>query len=106
MKSIDFSRSDRLGDLIKSEISLILKNDVKDPRLHGLTIVSVELSKDIRRALIYFSSFNSFNEAHKEDVLTGIEKAKGFIRTLLSKRLKIKRVPELVFKQDTSELFL
>jgi len=57
-------------------------------------------------ALMAFSSFNSFNEAHKEDVLRGIEKAKGFIRTLLSKRLKIKRVPELVFKQDTSELFL
>ena len=53
MKSIDFSRSDRLGDLIKSEISLILKNDVKDPRLHGLTIVSVELSKDIRLSLIH-----------------------------------------------------
>ena len=106
MKSLDFSRSDRLSDQIKSEISLILRDEVKDPRLNGLTIVKVELSKDIRKTYIYFSSFNSFNETKVQDVLLGLNKAKGFMRSCLGKRLTIKRVPELIFEQDKSELLL
>ena len=106
MKSLDFSRSDRLSDQIKSEISLILRDEVKDPRLNGLTIVKVELSKDISKTYIYFSSFNSFNETKVQDVLLGLNKAKGFMRSCLGKRLKIKRVPELIFEQDRSELLL
>ena len=106
MKSLDFSRSDRLSDQIKSEISLILRDEVKDPRVNGLTIVKVELSKDISKTYIYFSSFNSFNETKVQDVLLGLNKAKGFMRSCLSKRLKIKRVPELIFEQDRSELLL
>ncbi len=106
MKSLDFSRSDRLSDQIKSEISLILRDEVKDPRLDGLTIVKVELSKDIGKTYIYFSSFNSFNETKVQDVLLGLNKAKGFMRSCLGKRLKIKRVPELIFEQDRCELLL
>ena len=55
MRSSDFTRSDRLSDQIKTEVSLILKNDVKDPRLEGITIISVELTKDIGKAYILFS---------------------------------------------------
>ena len=46
MKSSDFDRSDRLSDQIRTEIAEILRNDVKDPRLEGITIIKVELSKD------------------------------------------------------------
>jgi len=50
MQSIDFTRSDRLSDQIRAEISIILRDEVKDPRLEGLTIIKVELSKDIKKA--------------------------------------------------------
>ena len=56
MKSSDFNRSDRLSDQIRTEIATILKNEVKDPRLEGITIIKVELSKDISKAYIIFSS--------------------------------------------------
>ena len=62
MRSSDFTRSDRLSDQIKTEVSSILKNDVKDPRLEGITIISVELTKDISKAYILFSHLNSFAE--------------------------------------------
>ena len=55
MKSLDFSRSDRLQDLIKRELSIILRDKVKDPRLHGLTLTRVKLSPDKKKAYIYFS---------------------------------------------------
>ena len=52
MKSSDFNRSDRLSDQIRTEIAAILRNKVKDPRLEGITIIRVELSKDISKAYI------------------------------------------------------
>ena len=78
MKSLDFSRSDRLSDQVRSEISIILRDKVKDPRLSGLTVLKVEITKDIQKAYIYFSSSNSFNNTEREDVLLGLNKAKGF----------------------------
>ena len=62
MRSEDFSRADRLSDLLRSEISLILRDEVKDPRLEGLTIIKVDLSKDIKKAYVFFSTLNSFND--------------------------------------------
>ena len=58
MKSTDFTRSDRLSDQIRTELSSILVNQVKDPRLEGLTIIRVELSNDIKKAYVFFSSLN------------------------------------------------
>lgn len=100
MRSQDFARSDRLSDQIKIEVSEILKEEVKDPRLRGLTVLRVEVSKDIKKAFIYFSSLNSFNDVKIEEILEGLEKARGFIRFSLGKRLSIKRIPEILFERD------
>ena len=53
MHSQDFSRAERLSDLIRAEVSEIIRDHVKDPRLKGITIISVELSKDIKNAFIF-----------------------------------------------------
>jgi len=100
MKSSDFNRSDRLADQIRTEISSILRNDVKDPRLKGITIIKVELSKDISRAYIFFSSSNSFTEIGSEEVEKAFKKATGFIRGNLGEKLNVKRLPEISFKED------
>ena len=100
MHSQDFNRSDRLSDQIRTEVSFILQKEVKDPRLKGLTIIKVDLSKDIKKAYILFSALNSFNHIDLEEVRAVLEKAKGFIRSMLGKRLEIKRIPELFFDTD------
>ena len=100
MHSQDLNRSDRLSDQIRTEVSFILQKEVKDPRLKGLTIIKVDLSKDIKKAYILFSALNSFNDIDLEEVRAGLEKAKGFIRSMLGKRLEIKRIPELFFDTD------
>ena len=101
MKSSDFNRSDRLSDQIRTEISIILRDDVKDPRLEGITIIKVELSKDISKAYIFFSSLNSFTEVNTAEVEQALKKAKGFIRRNLGKKLNVKRLPELSFQEDS-----
>ena len=100
MKSSDFNRSDRLSDQIRAEIASILRNDVKDPRLEGITIIKVELSKDISKAYIFFSGLNSFTSISSLEVEIALNKAKGFIRNTLGKKLNIKRLPELSFQED------
>ena len=101
MRSEDFSRADRLSDLLRSEISLIVRDEVKDPRLEGLTIIKVDLSKDIKKAYVFFSTLNSFNDTEFSEIEDGLQKAKGFIRSALGRRIKIKRLPELSFERDT-----
>ena len=101
MRSEDFSRADRLSDLLRSEISLILRDEVKDPRLEGLRIIKVDLSKDITTAYVFFSTLNSFNDTEFSEIEDGLQKAKGFIRSALGRRIKIKRLPELSFERDT-----
>ncbi len=100
MKSLDFTRSDRLQDQIKREVSQILNKQVKDPRLYGLTLTRAELTPDKKKAFIYFSSLNSFNDATPEDVEIGFLKAKGFIRSALSANLSLKFTPDLVFLSE------
>ncbi|HIE48565.1 MAG TPA: 30S ribosome-binding factor RbfA [Gammaproteobacteria bacterium] len=102
MPSLDFKRSDRVSDLIHSEVAKIFSTEVRDPRLVGITIIKVELSSDLKKAFIYYSSSNSFTKVDNEDLLIGLDKVKGFIRSTLSKRLNMRRTPEINFKEEIS----
>ena len=102
MPSLDFKRSDRISDLIHSEVAKIFSTEVRDPRLEGTTIIKVELSSDMKKAFIYYSSSNSFSNIDQKDLLKGLSKVKGFIRSTLSKRLNMRRTPEINFKEDVS----
>ena len=98
MPSQDFKRSDRIADLIKVEISQVLSKEVKDPRVHGITVLNVLLTPDMKKADILISQSNSFNEIDSEEVRKGLENAKGFIRKKLSQNLSLRRTPEIFFK--------
>ena len=98
MPSQDFKRSDRIADLLKVEISQVLSQEVKDPRVQGITVLSVMLTPDMKKADILISQSNSFNEVNLDEVKQGLEKAKGFIRKKLSQNLNLRRTPEIFFK--------
>ena len=100
MPSQDFKRSDRIADLIKVEMSQVLSLEVRDPRVQGITVLDVLLTSDMKKADIFISQSNSFNEIDIEEVKKGLEKAKGFIRRKLSKNLNLRRTPEIFFKLE------
>ena len=102
MTSPDFKRSDRISDLIKVEISNILSFEVEDPRVRGITILEVELSADMKKSFIIYSSNNSFNDLDSKEILEGLQKAKGFIRKRLSTNLNLRRTPEIDFREDSN----
>lgn len=95
-----YRRADRVREVIKEEISLLLRKEVKDPRVEFVTITDVEVSGDLRVAKVYFTIHGGMEE--REKAMEGLERATGFIRRSLGKRLRLKRVPELIFLSDES----
>ncbi len=96
----EYKRSDRVGDQLRSEIADILARKVKDPRIGFITVTSVDISNDLRNAKIYVSFLDEGAEEKK--ILQGLEKASGFIRSELGKRLRLKYLPKLLFSRDLS----
>lgn len=91
----------RLAQEIKKEVSSILATEVKDPRLGMISITDVEVARDLAVAKIYFSQLG--DEEEQARTLEGLERAKGFIRTELAKRLRrVRHTPEIVFLFDPS----
>ena len=92
-------RKDRISAEIKREISEILQNDIKDPRLRAMPgVIGVRVTEDMSYADIYVSLFG--DEKARNDSLKAIKSASGFIRRELSHRMKLRHVPELRFKCD------
>lgn len=100
MKGKDTRRVNRLGDLIKEEISSLLIREIKDPRIGMLTVTDVEVSPDIRTAKVFYAVGG--DQKARDQVQRGLESAVGFIKTAIAHNLTIRRVPELVFIYDKS----
>ena len=96
------SRSIRVGDFIRDEISKIILHEVRDPRVTKyLAVNDVLVSKDLAYADIYVSSFEHDNDSDRQEIVEVLNGASGFFRTLLSKRLSIRATPKLRFYYDT-----
>ncbi|HIU64476.1 MAG TPA: 30S ribosome-binding factor RbfA [Candidatus Avacidaminococcus intestinavium] len=93
-------RVEKLQEVIKQEISKILLKDIKDPRIKFVSVTGVELTDDLSFAKVYVSFYGAENE--KEEVWLSLNKALGFIRSEIAKRIRLRVAPSLVFVKDTS----
>ncbi len=91
---------ERMEQIIQKEVAIIIKNEIKDPRLTWVIITDVECSNDLSYAKIYVSFMK--NDISNDEIFESLEKAKGFIRSKLSGHLKTRKVPQLVFEYDDS----
>jgi ribosome-binding factor A len=93
-------RSDRVADLIQAEISNILLKEVRDPKIGTLTVTGVDLADDLRSAKVFFVQLGEdSNSAILEERL---QKAAGFFRRELGKRVQLRYIPNLIFIYDQS----
>lgn len=74
---------------------------IRDPRLREVTLTAVEVTNDLSYATIYYSLLTE-DPKKEEEVADGLQKAKGMMRHLLGQELTVYKVPELIFKRDTS----
>ncbi len=96
----EFSRNQRLGNQVLRTLNELLRFETKDPRLELVSFTSVDLSRDLSVARVYFSMLDPNGDP--EPVKQGLERANGFLRSSLGRAVKIRHVPELRFAHDDS----
>ena len=93
-------KRERLEKILEREISSIIFSEVKDDRLKYVTITKVDLTNDLSIATIYYTVLG--DKAQAEATVQNLLDAKGFIKGILSKRLEVRKIPDLKFKFDES----
>jgi len=98
---MNYARTDRVAEEIKKEVSNIIRDELKDPRVASISsITNVQVTKDFRHAKIYISVLGEADE--QKATLDALNHAAGFIRKELGRRIKIRYTPEILFVLDTS----
>ncbi len=93
-------RTGRVGEQIKKEISGIIQTELKDPRIGFITVTGVEVTGDLSLARVYLSILGS--DEQKEETLHAIGRAKGFLRSELGRRVRLRHTPDIEFRFDSS----
>lgn len=102
-------RQGRLGEEIRKLISEMIARELKDPRLSDamVSVTAVEVTSDGSYATVYLSIFSQDRSDEEtkemnEEVLAAMQSAKGFIKREIGRQIRLKHVPELIFKIDSS----
>ncbi|MBA2469840.1 MAG: 30S ribosome-binding factor RbfA [Chloroflexia bacterium] len=93
-------RTRQVGELLREELSDIIRREVKDPRIGFMSITSVDVPPDLRSARVYVSVLGSDQE--RSDTLDALRSAAKFIRFHLKPRLRMRQIPDLDFRDDRS----
>lgn len=96
----EFSRTRRVADQIQRELSQLIRDEIKDPRLGMLTVQSVEVSRDLSHAKVYISVMG--DESVRESTLAVLGRASGYLRKLLGREMRLRIIPQLHFIHDDS----
>jgi ribosome-binding factor A len=96
---LPYKRSQRVSDLIREEVADIVMYKLKDPRIGFVTVTGAEMTADLKLARVFVSVLK---EEERDVTLEVLNSSRSFIRSALSKRLKMKFIPEIEFRLDTS----
>ncbi|MDK2926592.1 MAG: ribosome-binding factor [Bacillota bacterium] len=100
MRGLGKLREAKLEEAFRQEISALIQREVKDPRIGFVSVTDVDVSGDLRHVTVYVSVLGSAEE--KKATLAGLERATGFIRSELGRRIRLRYTPEIVFCLDES----
>jgi ribosome-binding factor A len=93
-------RSQRVADLVRSELSLLVLTEAHDPDLRKVTITDVEMPSDLKSARVYFSCLGG--DAEREKAAEALRRASGYLRREVGRRCELRYAPELFFVSDRS----
>ena len=96
----DYSRAQRIAEQIQREMAELIRLELKDPRVGLVTITGVEVTQDYEHAKVFFTLLGEAQQA--ADSLVGLQRASGFLRSQLSRRMQLRIIPQLHFIYDES----
>ncbi len=94
------ARARRIGDRIREELAEILRREAADPRLEGVSVTGVDVDRELAFATVHVVSVSLSDRA--EEILAGLERARGFLRSELARRIPLRSFPQLRFRWDAS----
>ena len=95
-------RGGRINEEVKREISVIIRDEIKDPRMTAMvSITSVKVSKDLRYAKVFVSIFGK-TEEEKNETFAALKSASGYIRREVGQRINLRNTPQIIFELDDS----
>ena len=92
-----YSRSIRVADQLQRELALLVAREVADPRVGEVTVSGIDLSPDMRHARVLVTPGR---ETDGDASVDALNRAAGFLRTRLGRRVRMRRLPRLVFEHD------
>ena len=95
---MDIKRADKLSSIAQKAISDIIQFKVKSDKIGFVTVTAAQVTRDLSYCYVYVSILNDKNH----DKFEALSKIKGFVRTELGREVKMRKVPEIVFKLDES----
>ena len=87
-----------MSDLVRAELSELILREIKDPRIKLVSLTGVEVTSDLRRAVVKVSVLGE--DEHRQSAVDALRHARGFLRTELAHRLRTRATPELIFELD------
>lgn len=95
-------RGGRINEEVKREISNLIRNEIKDPRLTAMiSVTAVKVTKDLRYAKVFVSIFANSDEEKKNN-LDALKSAAGFVRKEIAQRINLRQSPQIIFELDDS----
>ena len=95
-------RTDRIGSQLMEELARILRAEVTDPRIRLVPLTRIDVSPDLRNALVYYSALSGDGEEELASLDAGLASAAPFLRRRAARVMPMKRMPELRFRYDPS----
>ncbi len=92
------AKQERIADQIQMILSELLVRQVRDPRVQGVTVTSVDIDRELQYANVYVNALGG--DEQKEDVMAGLESASGYLRREVAQRLQLRAAPTLRYQWD------
>lgn len=98
----EYSRTQRVADYLQRELAQQIQLELRDPRIGMVSITSVDVSRDLGYAKVYFTRLGSDSAEEAKEAAEVLNKAAGYLRTRLSRDSNMRSVPQLRFYFDSS----
>lgn len=97
----EFNRTERVAEQLKRDLAVLIRDEVRDPRIGMVTVAAVEISRDFSHAKVYITVLGDSGDP--DEAVTILNRAGGFLRSRLGKLLAIRTIPALHFIHDVSQ---
>ena len=96
----EFSREQRLADLLQRELTVLIRDQMRDPRVGTVSVTHVKVTRDLAWADVYVSQLEAQDSESRAEVLAALRGAAGFLRSMLARIVRARTTPQLRFKYD------